>query len=163
MGSIFTEQGWSALTDSAKQLKVILLTEPLAGDTCRIKSTKKYSQTASPAQIKFHGRSQPFQKKTSPQEDRHISPVLVSLMVEEVWMFMIIKSQQIKNFIDKDTKENIVLATRRKQRQDLVQAVYFVMEGRERVSPEYNQPSDKDGNSFVKTFKEKVRQEGEKT
>lgn len=52
--------------------------------------------------------------------------------------------------------------TRREQRLDLVQAVYCGKEGRESVSPKYTQPSDKEGNSFVETFMEKVLQEEKK-
>lgn len=122
--------------DTAKALKVTLLTELLAGDTCRIISTKKCSGTASPAQIKFHCRSKSFQKKKLSHANRHISPV--SPRAEEARMFVIIKSQQRKNFIDDgiaknktQTNKKPVLATRRNQTQALVQAAYCDKEGRE--------------------------------
>lgn len=44
-----------------------------------------------------------------------------------------------------------------------MQAEHCIKEGREKVSPKYTQLSDKVGNSFAKTIKEKVLQEGKKT
>lgn len=147
--------------DSAKPLKVTLLTEPLAGDTCRINSTKKCSGTASPAQIKFHCRSKPFQKKKLPQADGHISPV--SPRAEEACVFVIIKPQYRKNFIDDGiAKKKIQLWQQGEIRHKIWFKQYIVTKREGRVSPKYTKVSDKDGNSFAKTFKEKVMQEGER-
>lgn len=63
---------------------------------------------------------------------------------------------QRKNFIDTGT----VLVTGRKQGQGLVQEVYCGREARERACPSNRHLSDKEGNSFVTTCKEKMLHEG---
>lgn len=158
VGSFFAEQGWRALKDSATPLRVTLLTDPLAGHMWRINSTKKRSGTAFPAQIKFHCRSQLFQKQKPLQEDGHSSQVLVSQRAKEVWMFVIIKSQWRKTFIDNGTEKKHSSGDKEKAEARSGSGSMLCQGGKGKSQPQVHQPSDKDVNSSVKTFTEKVLQ-----
>lgn len=74
-------------------------------------------------------------------------------------MFVIIRSWWNKNFIDNGTEQNYSCGDKEKAESTSGSGSILHQGGKSQVQVH---PSDKDGNSFVKTFEEKVLQEWKK-
>lgn len=164
--SVFAERGWNTLKDSAKPLRVILLTEPLAADICRIKSTKKCSEQLPQPRLSFTAAPSLSKRKnllkkmdmltqcSCPRGQRRVDVCDNKITTEK---------ELYRQWHNKKSPEHCS-GNKEKAETRCGSSRIMCQEGKRRVSPKYTQLSDKDVNTFVKnllqfyisSFEEKV-------